>query len=166
MCLLAAVCARAATPIFEAPFDGPGSSWITVRGVATPDPAAAREGRTALRVEPAGGVPDACVRSAPVSLTIGKRYELSGWVRTEDLAVRDLGPFPHRHRRRARHGFHAVRRAFRLPRRHAAVDPRSRSASSPRRAQDQSCSPPATAARFSGKAWFEGVSLDEVSCRR
>ena len=40
-------------------------------------------------------------------LTIGKRYELSGWVQTEDLAVRDLDRTPMRHRRHPCHGIDA-----------------------------------------------------------
>src|ERR1022692_2117967 len=46
------------------------------------------------RVEPGGPSPDALVRSAPVPLTIGKRYELSAWVRTDNLTVRDTGRSP------------------------------------------------------------------------
>ena len=34
------------------------------------------------------------MRSSAVSLTIGKRYELSGWVRTEAISVRDLDRSP------------------------------------------------------------------------
>ena len=49
---------------------------------------------TSLRVEAARTATDAVVRFAPVALTIGKRYELSGWVRTDDLAVRDLDRSP------------------------------------------------------------------------
>ena len=63
------------------------------------------------------------VRFAPIPLTIGKRYELSGWVRTEDLVGAGPGPLADRRRRRAHHGLHAVRRALRLARRHPAVDP-------------------------------------------
>ena len=47
-----------------------------------------------VNVRQAAGKGDACVRSAPVSLTFGKRYELSGWVRTEDVRVEDSGRTP------------------------------------------------------------------------
>ena len=81
--------------------------------------------------------PDAVVRFAPVSLTIGKRYELSGWVRTEDLTVRDLDRSPIAIGAALDHGLHAVRRALGV--RSAA---RSRGRGSPckfiaSRAQDQ-----------------------------
>ena len=161
VCLLAAVCARAATPIFAAPFDGPGSSWITVRGVATPDPAGAREGRTALRVEPAGGVPDACVRSAPIPLTIGHSYELSGWVRTEGLAVRDLDRSPI-----------AIGAAIAMASMPFDVHSTSLGGTRPwtrvslrftaTRAQDQILLTAGQGGALQGKAWFEGVRLEEA----
>src|ERR1035438_9813261 len=47
-----------------------------------------------LRLEPGAQYPHALVRSAPVSLTIGKRYELSAWVRTENVTVRDTDRSP------------------------------------------------------------------------
>lgn len=65
------VCARAAAPIYLASFDSAGSGWTALRGAATSDPAA-----------------------ISVALTIGHRYELAGWVRTEALAVRDLDLSP------------------------------------------------------------------------
>ena len=51
---------------------------------------------------------DARVQSAPVELTIGKSYELTGWIRTEKLDRPRSGPLAHRHRRRAQHGVAAV----------------------------------------------------------
>jgi hypothetical protein len=83
----------AATPLFRATFEIPEKSWAAVRGSAVTDPAVLHEGKKSLRME-AGGSADACVQFAPVSLTIGKRYELSGWARTEHLTVRDLGRSP------------------------------------------------------------------------
>src|SRR5580700_10219005 len=71
--LLAALAAKASAPLYQASFDTPNNGWTAVRGSAAPD---------------------ASVRSLPLSLTIGKRYELSGWVRTENLTVRDLDRSP------------------------------------------------------------------------
>ena len=94
-CLLAALAANAATPLFEIPVAGhSNSAWTTVRGSATPDAAVLHEAKKSLRIEPSTNVPDACVRSAPIQLTIGKTYELTGWVRTEDLTVRDVDRSP------------------------------------------------------------------------
>src|SRR5579884_2146634 len=93
ICALLAVSAYAATPLFQASFDGPANAWSAVRGTATVDSAVQHDGRKSLRIE-AGGSSDACIRSAPVSLTVGKRYELTGWVRTQNLEVRDLDRSP------------------------------------------------------------------------
>src|SRR6478736_10051898 len=67
--------------------------WDAVRGTATLDPARQRAGQPTLRVQPEGEG-DAFVRSAPVSLVLGRHYELSGWVRTENVRVRDLDRSP------------------------------------------------------------------------
>src|SRR5439155_13259424 len=92
--LLVALALQAATPLFHGSFDKSDHGWTVVRGSANPDAAVLHGGNRSLRVEPGGTAPDASVLSAPVSLTIGKRYELSGWVRTEALAVRDLDRSP------------------------------------------------------------------------
>ena len=87
--------ATAAAP-FQASFDAT-SKWEALRGSATSDSAAQHDKHSSLRVEPRveSGVPaGAFVRSTPVNLTVGKRYELSGWVRTENLQVRDVDRSP------------------------------------------------------------------------
>ena len=93
-CLLAGAAAFAATPIYHSTFDKPNQGWIAVRGAATPDSAVTHNNNKSLRVDGVKNQPDACIRFAPVSLTIGKRYQLSGWVRTENLTVRDLARSP------------------------------------------------------------------------
>jgi hypothetical protein len=70
-------------------FDPAGSGWTAVRGSATADPAVRHGDAVSLRLE-GDGSRDALVRSTPVALAIGKHYELSGWVRTDSLRVRDL----------------------------------------------------------------------------
>ena len=47
-----------------------------------------------MRLEPGNAARDARVESAPFALTIGKSYELTGWIRTDKLAVRDLDRSP------------------------------------------------------------------------
>src|SRR5438045_1832931 len=93
LALLLTTLAQAATPLFHGSFEKPDHGWTVIRGSALPDTAVLRGSNRSLRVEP-GSSPDACVRSAPVSLTIGKRYELTGWVRTEGVIVRDLDRSP------------------------------------------------------------------------
>jgi hypothetical protein len=92
--LLVIATAHAATPVFQASFDNSQQTWAVDRGSAVLDSSVLREGHKSIRLEPGATSQDACVRLAPVNLTIGKRYELSGWVRTEDLAVRDLDRTP------------------------------------------------------------------------
>ncbi|MBZ5585703.1 MAG: hypothetical protein LAQ30_26600, partial [Acidobacteriia bacterium] len=91
--LCGAYAAYAATP-FQLSFERPNGGWSVVRGLAAADPTVTHAGHASLRLESGNGSPDASVRSAPVSLAIGRRYELSGWVRTENLTVRDLDRSP------------------------------------------------------------------------
>src|ERR1700757_573679 len=93
LCALLAASAYAGSPLFQASFDNAGSAWTAVHGTANVDSSVQRDGRKSLRVEP-GTSQDASIRSSPISLTIGKRYELNGWVRTEGLEVRDLDRSP------------------------------------------------------------------------
>ncbi|MGD1072666.1 MAG: carbohydrate binding domain-containing protein, partial [Bryobacteraceae bacterium] len=86
-CLVAALTAPASTPLAN-------NTWTAVRGSVRTDVSVSHEGKRALRVEPAAVNPDACIRSKPIALTIGKTYELSGWVRTKDLTVRDTDRSP------------------------------------------------------------------------
>src|ERR1039458_7311949 len=89
LCLISVV-SYGATSVYQASLD----QLTIVHGAAAPDATIHHSAPKSLRVEPGGPFPDALIRSAPVSLTIGKRYELSGWVRTENLAVRDTGRSP------------------------------------------------------------------------
>ena len=162
-CLAAVVAAHAATPLFQTSFDKPNQGWTAVRGAATPDASVTHNNNRSLRVEAVKKEPDACVRFAPVSLTIGKRYEVSGWVRTEGLTVRDLDRSPI-----------AVGAALTMA--SMPIDVHSEALGGTRpwtrlslrfvasRAQDQILFTVAEGGAFAGgKAWVEGVSLDEVS---
>ncbi len=140
----------------------PDSAWITVRGIATPDGAVLHNSKKSLRLEPASGGSDAVVRSAPINLTIGKNYEVAGWVRTQDLAVRDSDRSP-------------IASGAALTMESMPYDVHSVSAGGTRdwtrlsfrfvatRSQDRILMTAGNGGILSGKAWFEGVTLDEVS---
>jgi hypothetical protein len=154
--------ATAAAP-FQASFDAT-SKWEALRGSATSDSAAQHDKHSSLRVEPRveSGVPaGAFVRSTPVNLTVGKRYELSGWVRTENLQVRDvdrspiatgaslaMASMPFDVHSESLGGTHAWTK---LTLRFTAT-----------RSQDQIALEVADGGAFTGKAWFEGVALEEI----
>lgn len=159
--LLIASFAQAATPAFQALFEKPGQDWTVVRGSAASDSSVLHDGHKSLRVERDATSPDACVRLAPVALTIGKRYELSGWIRTEDLEVRDLDRSPI-----------AVGAALSMASMPFDVHSASLGGSQPwtrvslkfvaSSAQDQVLLTVANGGSFRGKAWFEGVRVDEI----
>jgi hypothetical protein len=162
----AAVSTGTAATLFEVPVERTAnrtdSGWTAVRGMATPDSAVLRSNNKSLRVEPSPAAPDACIRSAAISLTIGKTYEINGWVRTEDLTVRDLDRSP-------------IASGAALTMESMPFDVHSASLGGTRdwtrlslrfvasRASDRILMTVANGGAFKGKAWFEGVSLDEVS---
>jgi Phospholipase B len=147
----------AATLLFES-----NSAWTAVRGSVSPDTSVLHDGKKSLRVESSTVDPDAAVRSAPVNLTIGKTYELTGWARTEDLTVRDLDRSPIASGAALTmasmpYDVHSVslggtRGWTRLSLRFVAT-----------RSQDQILLTAGNGGALKGKAWFEGVSLDEAS---
>jgi hypothetical protein len=159
--LLLAALAQAATPLFHGSFEKPDHGWTVMRGSASPDTAVLHGSNRSLRVEP-GSSPDAAVRSAQVALTIGKRYELSGWLRTEGVAVRDLSRSP-------------ISTGAALTMASMPFDVHSAALAGTKpwtrvslrfvasRAQDQILLTVGSGGTFQGKAWFEGVSLDEIS---
>ena len=157
--LLPLATAHAATPLYSSPVERP--EWTAVRGLATPDSTQLREANKSLRVE-AGTSNDARVQSAPIPLAIGKTYELTGWVRTEDLTVRELDRTPIAigatiSMASMPFDVHAVSLGgtqdwTRLSLRFVAS-----------RARDQILLTVGSGGAFRGKAWFEGVSLDEAS---
>jgi hypothetical protein len=160
--LIAVLGAQESTPLVRIPSGRAGGGWSVDRGIATPDAGVTHAGNPSLRLEAARTAPDACVRSAPVSLTIGKRFELSGWVRTENLTVRDLDHSPI--------GSGAALTMSSMP-----FDVHSESIGGTRdwtrvslrfiasRAQDAILLTAGSGGVLGGKAWFEDVRLDEVS---
>ena len=162
-CLAAVIAAHAATPLYQASFDKSNHDWTAVRGAATLDSNVTHNNNKSLRVEPAKTAPDAAIRFAPVSLAIGKRYELSAWVRTEDLAVRDVDRSPI-----------AVGATLTMVSMPIDVHSASLGGTEPwtrlslrfvaSRAEDEVLFTVAEGGSFArGKAWIEGVNLDEVS---
>jgi len=103
---------------------------------------------------------DARVQSAPIALTIGKSYELTGWIRTDKLTVRDLDRSP-------------IATGAALSMASLPFDVQSESLGGTRdwtrvhlrftatRAQDSIVLTVAYGGTFDGKAWFSGVSIDE-----
>ena len=75
--LLAGALLQAGTPLFRPTTERGATGWTAERGGLAVDASVSHEGSKSLRVEP-GSSPDACVRSAPVSLRIGKSYEEIG----------------------------------------------------------------------------------------
>jgi hypothetical protein len=161
-CLLFASLAQASTPLFQSSFQKSDHEWTAVRGIATSDSAVSHEKRMSLRVERDGTSQDACVRSTPVTLAIGKRYQLSGWIRTEALQVHDLDRSP-------------IASGATLTMASMPFDVHSVSIAGTQpwtlvtlpfvasRSQDQILLTIGNGGSFSGKAWFEGIRLEEAT---
>ncbi len=154
----AAVCSLQAAALLFAD----DKSWKAERGAAIADPSVTHAGTGSLRLEASSRDADASARSTPIKLTIGKRYELSGWVRTEDLTVRDLDRSPISSGAALTMAsmpwdVHSVSLAgtkpwTRLTLRFTAT-----------RTQDQIVLEAGNGGAARGKAWFAGVALDEAS---
>ena len=137
------------------------AGWTVLRGSAAGDRRIHKEGRSALRLEAAAGS-DAWAQSKTVELTVGKRYELRGWVRTEDLTVRDLDRSPiavgatvsmasmpfdvHAESVGGTKGWTPLRLRFTAT-----------------RSQDQVVVEAGYGGSLRGRAWFDGLTLGEVS---
>jgi hypothetical protein len=159
--LLVAVASHAATPVFKASFDSGPQAWAVDRGSAMLDSSVLHEGHKSIRLEPGPASQDACVRLAPVQLTLGERYELSGWVHTEGVEVRDVDRTPI-----------AIGAALTMASMPFDVHSASFGGNQPwtrvslkfvaSRTADQVLLIVGNGGSFRGKAWFEGVHLDEI----
>ncbi|HEX4808912.1 MAG TPA: hypothetical protein VH325_08280, partial [Bryobacteraceae bacterium] len=137
------------------------ASWDTLRGKAVRDDAVEHNSQPSLRVESSNGS-DAYILSKSVELTIGKRYLLSGWIKTNALHVTDSGRTPI-----------AVGAALSMA--SMPWDMHSASVGATRdwthvqleftatRASDNIVLSVGNTGSFHGDAWFQGVSLDESS---
>lgn len=136
--------------------------WHAIRGSAVRDAVVTHDDQASLRVEASGS--DAAVESAPVSLTIGKRYELSGWIRTDKLEIRDSARSP-------------IATGAALTMASMPFDVHSASIGTTRgwtrvslpfiatQAQDNIVLSVGGGGIANGRAWFQGVSLDEISAQ-
>lgn len=134
--------------------------WNAASGKAEVDPAVPHAGKASLRVDPAGG--EAAVLSAPVSLAIGHRYEIRAWVRTENLVVRDTDRSP-------------IATGAALSMMSLPFDVHSETLGGSRdwkrvslkftatRSRDRILLTAGSGGAAAGKAWFEGVGLEEIS---
>jgi hypothetical protein len=90
---------RAATLLFAVPLLTQAATISLTQpkalsGAAVLDPSVAHNGSLSVRVEPTATGSDARIELQSVSLTPGKRYVLSAWVRTNALTVEDHGRSP------------------------------------------------------------------------
>lgn len=159
---LASLAHAAPSLVYESSFQ-PGplpDGWKAARGHAEVDGAVPHDGKPSLRLEAAGD--EAQVQSAPVTLAIGKRYEIRAWVRTENLLVRDTDRTP-------------IAAGAALSMASLPFDMHSESLAGTRdwrrlslkftatRSQDRIMLSAGNGGAASGKAWFAGVSLEEIS---
>jgi hypothetical protein len=146
-------------PVFRSSFDT-APAWTVLRGSGVTDSSVTHDNQMSMRLESDGG--DARVESAPISLTIGRDYELSGWIRTENLRVRDLDRSP-------------ISTGAALSMASSPFDVESESLAGTRdwtrvhlrftatRAHDNIVLAVAYGGTFAGKAWFSGVTVEEAS---
>jgi len=161
-CLLVASIGQASTSLYQASFEKGHGGWTAVRGMATADSRIVHGKNSSLRIERDAVSQDACVALTPVPLVLGKRYELSGWVRTEAIQVRDLDRSP-------------IASAAALTMASMPFDVHSESVGGTQpwthltlrftatRERDQILLTVGNGGAFSGTAWFEGIHLDEIS---
>ena len=91
LCFCAALTLYGATPVFQ---NQSGDAWTPVHGSVVYDDSVRHNDHASLRAETTPGNPDVSARSPAIHLTIGKTYEISGWVRTQGLTVKDLERSP------------------------------------------------------------------------
>ena len=161
-CLSIASAGRASTALYQSSFEKGHGGWTALRGVAIPDSHTSRGKNRSLRIERDAVSQDACVGLAQLNLVLGKRYELSGWVRTEALQVHDLDRSP-------------IASGAALTMASMPFDVHSESVGGTQpwthltlrliatRERDQILLTVGNGGAFSGTAWFEGIQLDAVS---
>ncbi len=150
---------QAASPFFQTSSD---DNWVAVHGSATVDRSVHQKEDKSLRLEASGTDSDASARSKDLLLRIGKTYEVSGWVRTEGLQVKDAERSP-------------IAAGAALKMESMPFDVHSVSVGGSQdwtrlslrfvatKAKDHILLTAGNGGVLQGKAWFERVSLDEVS---
>ncbi len=159
VCILTVV---ASTSLFQ---DQSSNSWTPVRGSVVVDDAVRHDNRSSLRLESNGSSSNASVQSSAIHLTVGKTYEVSGWVRTENLTVKDLDRTP-------------IGSAAALTMQSMPFDVHSASVGGTHdwtrlslrfvatRPEDHILITAGAGGSLQGKAWFEGVTIDEASANQ
>lgn len=159
LCCCAAISLQAATSLFQ---DQSKDQWTPVRGLIAPDELVRHNNRASLRAEATAGSPNASARSSAVHLTIGKTYQISGWVRTENVAVKDFERSP-------------IASGAALTMESMPFDVHSPSVGGTHdwtrlslrfvatRSEDHILLTAGNGGALQGKAWFEGVTIDEAS---
>ncbi len=147
------------SPVFNGTFEK--TTWSVVRGIGFPDPAIQHDHHKALVVQPLK-TSDAYVVSPSIKLNIGRRYVVGGYIRTEQLQVSDNGRSP-------------IATGAALSMASMPWDVHSESLGGTTdwtriqfrfiatRAEDNIVLKVADGGAFQGKAWFEGISIDEIS---
>ncbi len=161
---LFALGALAAPPLFNSSSDTVWKRWTTLRGSARVDSATVHENRAALKVEAAGDT-DAAIQSEPLTLRPGKHYEVSAWVRTDGVQVTDTDRSP-------------IATGAMIAMASMPFDVHSESLAGTRdwtrlrlrfvatRTQDRVALTVGNGGAFRGRAWFDGVSVEEVAATK
>jgi hypothetical protein len=159
LCFCVVLSMEAATPRFQSQ---PGDAWTTLRGSVLRDDAVQHNHHASIRLEASSDSPNAAARSSAISLTIGKTYEISGWVKTENLTVKDLDRSP-------------IASGAALAMESMPYDVHSPSLGGTHdwtrlslrfiatRSEDHIVITAGNGGALAGKAWFEGVHIEEVS---
>ncbi|HTB17021.1 MAG TPA: C45 family autoproteolytic acyltransferase/hydrolase, partial [Bryobacteraceae bacterium] len=162
LALLVVASLRGGTPLFHASFDSPKPAWTTLRGTAATDAVVTHDGQMSMRLESGSAARDARVQSTAIALTIGKSYELTGWIHTDKLTVHDLDRSP-------------IATGAALSMASLPFDVQSESFAgtsdwtrvhlrfTATRAHDNIVLTVAYGGTFDGKAWFSGVAMEEAT---
>ena len=159
LCFCLTLSLQAATSLFQ---DQSSNAWTPVRGSVTTDDSVLHDNRASLRTEPSPGSVSAIARSSAIRLKVGQTYKISGWVRTENLSATDLDRSPiasgaaltmesmpfdvHSPSVGGTHDWTRLSLQF------VATQP-----------EDHILITAGAGGELQGKAWFEGVTIDEAS---
>jgi hypothetical protein len=159
LCFCAAVSLHAATALFQ---DQSSNAWTPLHGSVAADDSVRYNGHASFRLEATGDSPNAAARSSAIHLAIGKTYEISGWVRTQELTVKDLNRTP-------------IASGAALTMESMPFDVHSQSLGGTHdwtrlalrfvatRPEDHILITAGNGGALQGKAWFKGVTIDEAS---
>lgn len=160
--LLIASLANASTPLFQSSFQKSSHDWTAVRGTASPDASVQHDKSPSLRIERDATSEDACIRVGTANLTIGRNYELSGWIRADSLQVRDLDRSPIATgaaltMESMPFDIHSASIGGTQPWRHVTLQFVAS------RAQDSILVTVGNGGSFRGRVWVEGIRLEEMA---